>query len=73
MMGDGPVNKLCVHIVSHQNLLRRAGLLLSPLYISRRPLLKHVEDLRGNLYDMFTHLDPFPPIGLESRHSAAGL
>jgi hypothetical protein len=34
--------------------------------------LKHAEDLRGNLYDMFTHLYPFHPTGLLSRHSDAG-
>jgi hypothetical protein len=65
LMRDCPVNKLCVHILSNQNLLRRAGLLLSPRYIPRRLLLKHVEDLSGNLYYMFTHLYPFRPIGLE--------
>jgi hypothetical protein len=40
--------------------LRRAGLLLTPRYISRGLLLHHAEDLSGNTYDMFTHLYPLP-------------
>jgi len=54
-MRDCPVDELCVHILVHQNPLHRAGLLLTPRYISQGVLLHHVEDLSGNIYDMFTH------------------
>ena len=69
-MGDCPVDKLCIHIIFHQDFLRRAWLFLTPRYITRGLLLHHVEDLSGNVYDMFMH--EFASLPTCVRGAAAG-
>jgi hypothetical protein len=54
-VGNGPVDKLAVHIIFHNDLLRRAGLFFRPRDISRGPPLQQVEDLRGNIDHVLVH------------------
>jgi hypothetical protein len=56
VVGDGPVNKLAVHIVSHKNLLGRARLLFRTRDKPRCPLLQQAENFRGNLDHVLLHV-----------------
>src|ERR1017187_2422822 len=60
-MGNGPINKLRVYILSQDNLLCGPRLLLRPRHIPRRLLLQDAKHFSGNLYDIFTHVHPLPP------------